>query len=120
MMPRQVPPGAAARPGYRTPVLVLSGAIGPGDVVALCQDVAGLLAGCLAGPVDCDVGALTGSGMAAVDTLARLQLTASRLGCRIRFCRVRRELLELLVFCGLDEVLPVEVTGDLGAGADTL
>ena len=56
----------------------------------------------------CDVGAL-GAEIGAVDALARLHLTARRLGVELRFRNARRELAELVVFAGLGEVLRVEV-----------
>jgi anti-anti-sigma regulatory factor len=45
---------------------------------------------------------------AAVDALARLRLTARRLGCRFRLRNATDELRELLAFVGLAEVLGVE------------
>ena len=44
-----------------------------------------------------------------VDALARLQLVAERQGCRVVLCEPPQELVELLEFCGLDDVLRVEV-----------
>ncbi|HZX40045.1 MAG TPA: STAS domain-containing protein [Streptomyces sp.] len=49
----------------------------------------------------CDVGELTHPNLAAVDALARLQLTARRLGCRIRLRNAGHELLSLLDLVGL-------------------
>jgi hypothetical protein len=97
--------------------LALSGMVGAADAAALCAEVADLLVGTHAGLVVCDVGALTGSGLAAVEALARLKLTLGMLGHRIQFCRVPRELLELLVLTGLDEVLPMAGAGDYSGGA---
>ena len=42
----------------------------------------------------------------AVDALARLQLAASRHGCQIRLRGASSELLELIAFMGLEDVLP--------------
>lgn len=97
--------GAGPGPGPRTLRVALSGAIGPADVAALRDAVAGLLAGSRARLVLCDVSGLTEPGLATVDALARIQLTAARLGRRIRFCAVPRELLELMVLAGLEDVL---------------
>ncbi len=44
--------------------------------------------------------------LAVVEALTRLQLTARRLGCRVRLCEASRELEALLALCGLGEVLP--------------
>jgi hypothetical protein len=58
----------------------------------------------------CDVGALPPDA-AAVEALARLQLAACRVGLEIRLFRASSELLDLLVFCGLEDVLRVEAGG---------
>ena len=42
----------------------------------------------------------------AVDALARLQLAARRLGCQVRLCRASAELLGLVDFMGLTDVIP--------------
>ena len=41
-----------------------------------------------------------------VDALARLQLAAQRHGCQVRLCGASDELLELVGFMGLEDVLP--------------
>jgi hypothetical protein len=41
-----------------------------------------------------------------VDALARLQLAARRYGCQVRLRHASTELLELLTFMGLSDVLP--------------
>jgi hypothetical protein len=58
----------------------------------------------------CDVGALAPDA-GAVDALARLQLTARRLGLEIRLRHASGELQELLAFVGLRDVLRVEAGG---------
>ncbi len=55
----------------------------------------------------CDASALA-SDLETVDALARLQLGALRVGCRLRLLDPPAELCELLAFLGLGEVLPVE------------
>jgi STAS domain len=55
----------------------------------------------------CDVGAIVEPDMETVDALARLQLTARRLGCRIRLRGACGELLDLLVLSGLEDVVPL-------------
>lgn len=57
-----------------------------------------------------DVGALAPDAVA-VDALARLQLTARRLGLEIRLRHASSELQELLAFVGLRDVLRVEAGG---------
>ena len=58
----------------------------------------------------CDVGAVAPDAVA-VDALARLQLTAQRLGLEIRFRHASSELQEFLAFVGLRDVLRVETGG---------
>ncbi|MFF9283846.1 STAS domain-containing protein [Streptomyces griseosporeus] len=65
-------------------VLSLSGPVARDEVPELCHAVRTLLETTSAGVVVCDVGGLGPPGLAAVDLLARLQLTARRAGGRIR------------------------------------
>ena len=58
----------------------------------------------------CDVGALAPDAVT-VDALARLQLSARRLGLEIRLRHASTELQELLAFFGLRDVLRVEAGG---------
>ncbi|WP_455352867.1 STAS domain-containing protein [Streptomyces sp. SYSU K217416] len=79
------------------------------DVPRLCERLRELLHDCPgAGVVDCDVGALTSPDLATVDALARLQLTARRMGGRIRLRRPSGRLRALLGLVGLG----VEVLGE--------
>jgi hypothetical protein len=54
--------------------------------------------------VPCDVRCL-GAEAVVVDALARLQLAAMRCGCRISLRHASPELVELIAFIGLEEVL---------------
>jgi ABC-type transporter Mla MlaB component len=58
--------------------------------------------------VACDVSGLR-ADVVAIEALARLRLTAQRLGCELRIRHASRELQALVTFCGLAEVLPSEV-----------
>jgi len=60
-----------------------------------------------------DVGGLAPDAVT-IDVLARLQLGARRQGCRIALEGASRDLLELVAFMGLADVLPqlAEVSGD--------
>jgi ABC-type transporter Mla MlaB component len=58
----------------------------------------------------CDVGALPPDA-AAIDLLARLQLTAKRLGLELRLHHASSELQDLLAFAGLRDVLRIEPEG---------
>lgn len=64
-------------------VLVLPGPVRRDGVPGLCAEVRDLLAGRGGGVVVCDVSGLGPPGLAAVDLLARLELTARRAGGRI-------------------------------------
>jgi ABC-type transporter Mla MlaB component len=53
----------------------------------------------------CDVNGVEPDAVT-VDALARLQLAARRTGCCVRLRHASDELLELVAFMGLSEVLP--------------
>jgi ABC-type transporter Mla MlaB component len=86
--------------------LVISGPIRPADLPGLCERVREVLGGSDADLVVCDVGALVDPDAVTVDALARLQLTARRLGRRVRLRRACGELQELLALMGLSDVVP--------------
>jgi ABC-type transporter Mla MlaB component len=89
-----------------TIVIVISGPIARADIARLCECVAVLLESCDADLVICDVSALVDADCVTVDVLARLQLTAGRLGRLIRFRHACEELQELLALTGLSDVVP--------------
>ena len=86
------------------PALAVAGPLDATALPSLEADLGAALAGgaCL---VTCDVSRVVGPPLAAVDALARLQLTARRQGARIRLQGVRPELAELLGLAGLAELL---------------
>jgi ABC-type transporter Mla MlaB component len=94
-----------AEPG--TSVLILSGPIARADVAALCERARLLLERSRTELVICDVAALVEPDAATVDALARLQLTARRLGCKVLLRHACGELQQLLAFAGLSDVLPM-------------
>ena len=57
-----------------------------------------------------DVGDVAADALA-IDALARVQLAARRFGLEIRLCRASSDLLDLIAFAGLADVLRVEVEG---------
>ncbi|MFD9023887.1 STAS domain-containing protein [Streptomyces parvulus] len=65
-------------------VLVLPGPVSRGETPRLCDEARALLEATRAGVIVCDVGGLGPPGLAVVDLLARLELTARRVGGRIR------------------------------------
>lgn len=85
-------------------------------IPALCERARRLLAGCDAGPVSCDVDALADPDAVTIDALARLQLTAQRLGYRVELHRARGALTDLLVLSGLGDVLPCAGWGPSASG----
>jgi ABC-type transporter Mla MlaB component len=105
---RQSPPGEPDRgPPSGATTWVLGTAVGRADVPVLRERLVAILRESRASVVVCDVGAITEPDAGTVDALARLQLTAQRLGCGIRLRRAHRRLRDLLAFTGLGEVLPV-------------
>ena len=87
-------------------VFVLTGPIAHGDIPALCERARASLEGGDVGAVVCDVAELVDPDAIIVDALARLQLTARRLGGRIRLRHACGELRDLIALMGLTEALP--------------
>lgn len=83
----------------------IRGPIEPSDLEGLCDRVCALLRRSGAGVVFCDVSGVEPDAVT-VDALARLQLGARRLGCQVRLRGASDELRELVVFMGLENVLP--------------
>ncbi len=94
---------AAFKP--RTIEFAVTGPIARDDLPGLCNRVCGLLDESRAQIADCDVGGVVPDAVT-VDALARLQLAARRYGCRVRLRNATDELLELVAFMGLRDVLP--------------
>jgi ABC-type transporter Mla MlaB component len=90
-----------AAPTPSSIVFAVGGSIGRADVPRLCTALRALLEGSDAKLVVCDVRALVDPDATAVEALARLQLTARRLGCRIRLRHASSELRALIGFMGL-------------------
>jgi ABC-type transporter Mla MlaB component len=96
--------GPPREPG--TTVLVLRGPVDPSDVPDLCDRVRVMLMARRDDVLDCDVSGIADPDASTVDALARVQLTAGRLGRRVRFRGACGELEDLLRLTGLSEVLP--------------
>jgi ABC-type transporter Mla MlaB component len=75
------------------------------DLPGLCDRVCALLSNRRAGIAFCDVRGVEPDAVT-VDALARLQLAARRTGCQVRLRNASNELLELVSFMGLRDVLP--------------
>jgi ABC-type transporter Mla MlaB component len=106
------------RPGPGGTVLIMIGPVARDAIPALCERARTLLAGCDAGPVSCDVDALAEPDAVTIDALARLQLTASRLGYWVQLQRARGPLVELLVLSGLSGVLRCAGSGPSASGVE--
>lgn len=87
---------------------MISGPLTPADAAALCERARSELERSGAEVLVCDVAGLTHPDAGTIEALARLQLTARRLGRRVRLRDPSRELRELLDLFGLADVLRVE------------
>jgi len=83
----------------------VSGPILRADLPGLCERVCALLQESGAEVAVCDVRGVEPDAVT-VDALARLQLGARRVGCRVRLRNASDELRELVAFMGLTDVLP--------------
>src|ERR687892_2321431 len=92
-------------PAPQTAAFAIRGPIARADLPGLCHRVCALLADSCAGIALCDVHAIEPDAVT-VDALCRLQLAARRHGCQVRLRHASDELLELLAFMGLENVLP--------------
>ncbi|MEO5576829.1 MAG: STAS domain-containing protein [Gaiellaceae bacterium] len=94
-----------AAPPQRTIAFAIEGPIARADLSGLCNRVCWLLQGSGAGVALCDVSGVDVDAVT-VDALARLQLAARRHGCTVHLRSASAELLELVAFMGLCDVLP--------------
>jgi ABC-type transporter Mla MlaB component len=74
---------------------------GLADVRALCDRAERLLQEGHPTDLECDVGGVRAPDLGTVEALARVELTAKRLGADVRLRGASVELLELLALCGL-------------------
>jgi len=81
------------------------GPIQRSDLPGLCDRVCALFARSRAAVALCDVSGVPADAVT-VDALARLQLGARRAGCTVRLRNASPQLLELVKFMGLENVLP--------------
>ena len=87
-----------------TLAFAIYGPIARDDLPGLCDRVCALLSESEAGVAICDVRGVEPDAVT-VDALCRLQLAAKRHGCKVRMRHASDELLELVAFMGLTEVL---------------
>jgi hypothetical protein len=93
--------------------VVIDGPLNRTDIAGLCDRLRRLIESRRPTTVVCDVGALTEPDLVTVDALARLQLTAVRLGSVLWLCHAGDELKALLALVGLSEVLPLRLESRL-------
>jgi ABC-type transporter Mla MlaB component len=94
---------AASAP--QTVAFAIRGPIERADLPGLCERVCALLELSGADVAVCDVRGVEPDAVTA-DALARLQLAAVRRGCQVGLRGAPSELLDLLSFMGLSDVLP--------------
>jgi ABC-type transporter Mla MlaB component len=94
-----------AVPGRQPLSFAIAGPIARADLPGLCARVCALLENTRADTAFCDVAGVA-SDAVTVDALARLQLAARRHGCQVRLRHASPELLRLVAFMGLADVLP--------------
>ncbi len=102
-------------PERGTIVLVIEGRIARSGIPGLCERVRDVLEGCGEELVVCDVGGILDPDVATVDALARVQLTARRMGRRIRLLHACWELTDLVDLMGLAGVVRTELALPLEA-----
>jgi anti-anti-sigma regulatory factor len=114
---RLTPAAQHSRSPRSEPMLEIGvgGAIARAEIPALCEQVHRLLASGHADRLICDVGAVALPDAVTIDALARLQLTARRLGRDIGLRHASCELRELLDLAGLSEVIPLSAGSRIDA-----
>jgi ABC-type transporter Mla MlaB component len=89
----------------QTIAFAVRGPIERSDLPGLCDRVCALFARAAPDVAFCDVSDVPADAVT-VDALARLQLAASRSGCTVRLRNASPQLLSLVEFMGLEDVLP--------------
>jgi ABC-type transporter Mla MlaB component len=88
----------------KTIAFAIEGPITRDDLPGLCARICALLRGSEADAAYCDVRGVEPDAVT-VDALCRLQLAAARHRCQIRLRGASSELLDLVAFMGLQDVL---------------
>jgi ABC-type transporter Mla MlaB component len=92
-------------PGLSTVAFVVRGPISRADLPGLCERIRASLAESGATLALCDVHGVEPDAVT-VDALARLQLAARQCGCQVRLRHASDDLLDLIAFMGLRDVVP--------------
>ena len=93
-----------ANPARQTLVFAVRGPIARRDLPGLCDRVCALLQKSGAAVAACDVSGVEPDAVT-VDALARLQLAARAYGCQVQLRNASPELLDLVAFMGLEDVV---------------
>jgi ABC-type transporter Mla MlaB component len=93
-----------AFPAPQTIDFAITGPIARADLPGLCDRVCALLCDSRPREARCDVRGVQSDAIT-VDALARLQVAARRHACTVRLLYASPELLELVAFMGLADVL---------------
>jgi ABC-type transporter Mla MlaB component len=93
--------------GSHAVAFAVRGPISRTDLPGLCDRVCALLRESGAPRALCDVATVEPDAVT-VEALARLQLAAHRLGCQVRLRNASPELVDLVSFMGLEDVLPAK------------
>jgi ABC-type transporter Mla MlaB component len=106
--PHDPPDSSSTMPmaGESPVVFVVDDGLAASTVGGLCSRLRSLIDESHADLVACDVGALHDCDLVAIDVLARLGLTARRLGCALELRGASDTLVELIAFVGLQQILP--------------
>ena len=104
--PPTAPASTPPAPSEVTIDVVIAGRVSRAAIAGLCGRVRAMLEGSGADLVICEVSAVGDPDATAVDALARMQLTARRLGRRVRLQHACADLQDLVAFMGLGDVLP--------------
>ena len=83
----------------------VEGPISRGDLPGLCARICALFQSTAADIALCDCTTVEPDAVT-VEALARLQLAAHRNGCQVRLINASQQLLELVAYMGLTDVLP--------------
>ena len=114
--PPATPANALPAPPEVTIELVIAGPMTGAAIAGLCARVRMMLEGSGADLVVCDVSSLGDPDAATIDALARMQLTARRLGRRVQLRHACADLQDLVALTGLGDVLPLYGALHLEAG----
>ncbi len=108
------PPARGAHEEARAGVVVVDNSLERGGIDGLCSKARALVESGRADLLVCDLAGVAHPDLVVVDALARLQLTARRLGCALRLRHAGDDMRALLAFVGLADV----VRGDADLGVE--